>query len=86
MRKQLLDLTGSPRQNIFEISIRIMPIDARRLEQVHDCSLPLAAAQRPSKQAVRPPKRSRPDQVLDLVVVEWAQHHPSGSASALLSV
>jgi len=74
MRKQLLDLTGSlrrqPRQNIFEISIRIMPIDARGLDQAHDCSRPLAAAQRPSKQPVRLPKPPRPDQVLDLVVVD----------------
>lgn len=47
-----------------------MPVDARRLDQTHDRRRPLAAAQRSRKQPVRTPKRPRPDQVLDLVVVD----------------
>lgn len=54
MRQQLLDLAGplrrQPRQYILEISIRIMLIDARRLDQAHDRRRrALAAAQRPCK-------------------------------------
>lgn len=53
MRQQLLDLAGplrrQPRQHILEISIWIMPIDARRLDQAYDRCRPLAAAQRPCK-------------------------------------
>lgn len=74
MRQQLLDLAGSlrrqPRQHILEISIGIMPVDARLLDQAHDRRRSFAAAQRPSKQPVRTPKRPRPDQVFDLVVVD----------------
>lgn len=74
MRQQLLNLCDplrrQPRQHILEISIRIMPIDARRLDQAHDHSRPFAASQRPRKQPVRPPKRPGPDQVLDLIVVD----------------
>ncbi len=48
MRQQSLDLACSlrrqPRQYILEISIRIMPVDARRLDQAHDRRRPLAAA------------------------------------------
>ena len=47
-----------------------MPIYARRLDQTHDRSCPLAAAKRPGEQPVRAPKCPRPDQVLDLVVVD----------------
>lgn len=40
MRQQLVNLACSlrrqPRQHILEISIRIMPVDARRLDQTHD--------------------------------------------------
>ena len=71
---QCLNLTGplrrQPRERVLEISIRIMPVDARWLDQAHDRRRPLAAAQRPGKQSVRSPKRPRPDQVLELVVVD----------------
>lgn len=40
MRQQLLDLAGSLRrqlrEHILEISVRVLPIDARRLDQAHD--------------------------------------------------
>ncbi len=46
--QQLIDLTRSlrrqARQHIFEIRIRIMPIHAGGLNQVHDRSCPLTAA------------------------------------------
>lgn len=74
MGHQLLDLARplrrQPQQHILKIGTRIMPIDARQQDQAHDRRRPLAAAQRPSKQPVRLPKRPRPDQVLDLVVVD----------------
>lgn len=41
MRKQLLDLIGSVRQHILEISIRVMSVETRRLDQAHDrCRYP----------------------------------------------
>lgn len=55
MRKQLLDLTGllrrQPRQHILEISIRVMPVETRRLDQARDRCRRLAAAQRSRKPA-----------------------------------
>ena len=73
MRQQLIDFTRplrrQSRENVLQIGIRIMTIDPRRLDLAHDRRRPFAAAQRPSKQPVRPPKRTRSDQVLDLVVV-----------------
>lgn len=49
MRQQSLDLAGwmrgQPRQHIFEISVRIMPVEARRIDQAHDRCHPLTAAQ-----------------------------------------
>lgn len=57
MREQVASLTcplrRQPLQHIFEIGIRIMPISARRLDQIHDRSGPLAAAKRPGEQPVR---------------------------------
>lgn len=74
MRKQISDLTGplrgQPRQHIFEIGIRIMPIHTRRLDQAHDCSRPFTTAQRPGKQPVRTPERPWPYLVLDLIVID----------------
>lgn len=49
MRKQLSDLASSLRrqahQHILEVSIRIMPIDTRRLDQAHDRRRPLLLGQ-----------------------------------------
>ena len=73
MRQQLADLAGllgrQPRQHIFEIGIRIMPVHARRLDQTHDRRCPFAAAKRPGKQPVGASKCPRPDLVLDRIVV-----------------
>ncbi len=48
MRKQLLDLTRSlrrqARENIFQIGLRIMTIQPRRLDQAHDRRSPFSAA------------------------------------------
>ena len=50
MRQRSVDLADplrrQPRHHIIEISIRIMPIDARRLAQTHDRRRPLVPAQR----------------------------------------
>ena len=74
MGQQLTDVAYSlcqqSRQHILEIGIWIVPIQSRRLDQTHDRRCSFAAAKRPGKQPVRPPKRPRPDQVLDLVVVD----------------
>ena len=74
MRQQLPDLTGplcwQPRQHIFEIGIRIMPIHARRLDQTHNCSRPFATAQQPGKQTALATECPWPYLVLDLVVVD----------------
>ncbi|KPY14360.1 hypothetical protein ALO54_200217 [Pseudomonas syringae pv. philadelphi] len=44
MRQQLVDFTRplcrQPRENILQISIRIMPIQPRRLDQTHDRRCP----------------------------------------------
>lgn len=51
MRQKLGDLTRplcrQPRQHIFKIGIRIMPVHARRLDQTHDRNRSFTAAQRP---------------------------------------
>ena len=48
MRQQLRNLTRPLRrqasQNVLQISIRIMPVHARRLDQAHDRRCPFAAA------------------------------------------
>jgi hypothetical protein len=49
MRQQLRKITGPLRQqareDVLQISIRIMPIEPRRLDQTHDRRCPFAAAQ-----------------------------------------
>ena len=74
MRQQLSNLTGLLRrqshQHILEKGIWIMPVHARRLDQAHDRSRPLATAQRHGKQPVRAAKRPRPYLVFNLVVVD----------------
>ena len=73
MRQQCRDLTRplrrQPRQHIFEIGIRIVPIHARRLDQAHDRRRPFAAAKRSGKQPIRTAKRPRSDLVFDWIVV-----------------
>ncbi|KPC07552.1 hypothetical protein ALO99_200216 [Pseudomonas coronafaciens pv. porri] len=48
MRQQLIDFTRTlrrqARENILQICIRIMTIQARRLDQTHDRCRPFAAA------------------------------------------
>ena len=48
VRQQLLNLIRplrrQPRQNIFEVGIRIMTIQPRRLDQAHDRRRPFSAA------------------------------------------
>lgn len=47
-----------------------MPIHTRRLDQANDRRRLLAAAQRPSEEPVRTPKRPRPNGVFDWVIVD----------------
>ena len=64
MRQQLIDLTRllrrQPREHILEICIRIMPIDARRLDQTHDRRCPLPAARCPLRSAPADNQLERP--------------------------
>ena len=68
MQQQLVDFTRplcrQPRENILEISIRIMPIHTRRLDQTHDRRRPFTAAKRPGKQPVGTSKRPWPDLIV----------------------
>jgi hypothetical protein len=49
MRQQLVNFTGllrrQTRENVLQVSVRIMPIEPRRLDQTHDRSRTFAAAQ-----------------------------------------
>jgi hypothetical protein len=72
---QQLDYLARPlrrqsREYIFQIDIRVVTVEACRLDQAHNCRGPFAAAQRASKQPVRASKRPGSDLVLDPVVVD----------------
>ncbi|MNO93423.1 hypothetical protein D3C76_850240 [compost metagenome] len=74
MRRQSSDLTRplrwQPRQNIFEIGMRIMPFHSRRLDQTHDRSCPLAATKRSGEQPVGASKRPRPYLIFDRDIID----------------
>ena len=73
MRQQLRGishpLSWQARKNVLQVSIWIMPIHARRLDQTHDRSCPLAAAKRPGEQPVRASKRPWPYLIFDRVII-----------------
>lgn len=63
MGKEFLNTTRrSPRQalqDVLEVRVGVTPVDARRVQQAHDRSAPLARAQAASEQPVRSPKGGR---------------------------
>ena len=73
MRQQLLDATGGLRgqalEHVFQVSVRIVPIEPGRVHEAHDRSGALARAQAASEQPVVASNGNRPDLVLDPVVV-----------------
>jgi len=74
MRQQLGDLVvflrRQTREYVLQIGIRIMPIEACRLDQAHDGRRPLAAAQRSGKQPVLAAQCHWPDLVFHPIVVD----------------
>lgn len=73
MRQQLIDFTSplrrQAREHIFQIGIRIVPVEPRRLDQTHHRCRPFAAAQCPCKEPALASKSPWPDLVLCPVVV-----------------
>jgi len=73
VEQQLCDLAvllrGQAGQHIFEIGIRVMPVEPGAVDQAHDGSGALAGAQGANKQPVASPNGDRADPVLDVVVV-----------------
>jgi hypothetical protein len=73
MRQQLRNITRplrrQAREDVLQISIRIMPIEPRRLDQAHDRRRPFAAAQRTCKEPVFTTQRLRSDLVVAPIIV-----------------
>ena len=73
MGQQLVRHAGTlrwqPRQHIFQVRVRITPIELGTLDETHDRSAALARTQRTGKQPVVAPDGNRPDLVLDMVVI-----------------
>ncbi len=69
MRQQLVNpavhVHRQPRQHIFQVSMRVVPVELGRLDQAHHRRRPLAAAQRARKQPIVPSYRYRPYLVFD---------------------
>lgn len=73
MRQQFLDpavrVRRQARENIFQIGVRIVPIELGRLDQAHHGGSALARTQGSGEQPVFSSKGHRPDLLLDVVVV-----------------
>ena len=66
---QMVFVRGQALQHVFEIGIRIMPIEFGALNQAHDRSRTLAGPQRAREQPVFSSNRNGPDLVFCPVVV-----------------
>jgi len=79
MRQQLSDptlrLSRQAGEDILQVGIGLVAVEARRLDQAHDRSRALAGAQRTRKELVLAADGNRPDLVLDPVVVCALQRH-----------
>ena len=79
MRQQLTDptlrLSRQAGEDILQIREGLVPVQARRLDQAHDCRSPFAGAQRAGKEPVVV-DGNWPDLALDPVVVDG--HAPVG--------
>ncbi len=73
MRQQLVDHAGAlrwqPCQHIFQISVRIMPIELGTLNQTHDRRTTLARPQRTGEQPVVAPDGNRTNLIFNMVVI-----------------
>ena len=67
---QVVFVRGQTLQHIFEISIRVMPIEPGALNQAHDCGRTLAGPKRAGEQPVFSPDSYGPDLVFCPVVVD----------------
>ena len=58
---QLVDtagrLRGQPLEDVFQVCVRLVPIQARRVHQAHDGCGSLAGAQAAGEQPIRPAER-----------------------------
>ena len=63
-------LSGQARQDVFKVTIWIVAVELRRLDQAHDGGGSLAGAQRSRKEPVASTKRHRADSVFDVIVVD----------------
>ncbi len=74
MWQQLVDFTRplrrQPDQHISQISIRIMAVPARRLDQTHDRRRPSTAAKRSGKQPIGASKCPKSDLIFDWIIVD----------------
>ena len=74
MRQQLPDptlwLSRQAGEDILQVGVGLMSIQARRLDQAHDRRCALAGAQRTRKEPVLAADGNRPDLVLDPVVID----------------
>jgi hypothetical protein len=59
---------SAPLEHVLEVSVRVVPVDACRVQQAHDGRGAFARAQAAGEQPVRPPQGNRPDVVLHPVV------------------
>ena len=57
-------------QNVFKISIRVVPVELGRLDQAHDRGRSLPSHQRPGEEPILAPGRPRADLLLVVVVVD----------------
>ena len=73
MRQELVDpARGLSRQTleyVFEITIRVVSVELRGLDQTHDVGCAFASTQGAGKQPVRPSEGNRSDAVLHMIVI-----------------
>jgi len=74
MWKQLFKSVGglgrSALEDVFEVAIRIMPVELCGLDQAHDGCRALTGAKRSGKEPVRSSQSDWPDPVFDVVFVD----------------
>jgi hypothetical protein len=73
MWQQLSDLTRplrrQTRENVFQVSIWVMPVELRRLDQAPQRRRAFAAAQQSCEEPILASKSPWPDLLLDVVVI-----------------
>ena len=74
MRQQLLEATGGlgrqTLQDVLQVSVRIVSVEFRGLDQAHDDGGALTGTKGTDKEPVRSTESDRTDSILDVVVVD----------------